>query len=480
MALKLPHIARNSAIYVVFNVLQRAINFFLLPLYTIYLTPEDYGITNVLISVSALLTFLFTLSLQSASARFHYKYIRDKQLCKKIWGSNYLFIIFSSFFWVLIVCLSYKYTLRYLIGDDIPFYPYALIGILNCAFSPIYLYFQTYLQTTQQAKFFVINNLAFFLCQLFLTIFMVVFLQWKALGVILSQLIVNTIFGIYAIIALRKHIIYSFSAKILKKSLRYSVPLIPHNLSGWLNGMLDRIFINKIINLASVGLYSIAFQFGSLINLITMGVNQAFTPFFFSNHTTEAGRNKILKVTDFGILCITVIGLIISLFSQEILVIMTDSKYHTIWPSIIILVAANLYDCIYKFHVAVLFLEKTKELSFISISCAILTCVLNYILISNIGYIGAAISFLIVQFMTSVVVTVYAKKLRPDIKYNTLLHFFEISMAMIISIIVIVISQDLPIIAKILLKSLSFFAIVFMIILLNRKSLSNLKQRKYE
>lgn len=88
LSIRIPSIAQNSAIYIVFNVLQRAINFFLLPLYTIYLTPEDYGTINVLTSTAALLTFLLTFSVQSASSRFHYKYKRSDSIIKTIWGSN--------------------------------------------------------------------------------------------------------------------------------------------------------------------------------------------------------------------------------------------------------------------------------------------------------------------------------------------------------------------------------------------------------
>lgn len=116
---KIPKIIQNSAIYIIFNVLQRAINFFLLPLYTVYLTPEDYGTINVLTSTAALLTFLLTFSVQSASSRFHYKYKRSDSIIKTIWGSNLIFIIINSLFWSILVIVGYNYSLKYLIGDEI-------------------------------------------------------------------------------------------------------------------------------------------------------------------------------------------------------------------------------------------------------------------------------------------------------------------------------------------------------------------------
>lgn len=470
----IPKIASNSVIYVVFNVLQKTLNFLLLPLYTIYLTPDDYGITNVLLSVSALLTILLTFSLQAASARFHYKYKED--VSNIIWGSNYLFIIINSLFWTVIACLFYDYSLIFLVGENIPFFPYALIGILNCCFSPIYLYFQTYLQTTQRANFYVINNTAFFIIQLLLTLYFVVVLHWQAFGVLLAQLIVNFVFAVYAVIALRKYITYSFSFKVLKKSLKYSFPLIPHNLSGWLNGMLDRVFINKIVNLASVGLYSVGYQVGGVINLITMGVNQAYVPFFFENHNNQYGKKKILLFTDLGILAILVIALFFIYFSQEVIYIMTDAQYHTVWPVIIVLVIGHMFDCIYKFYVAVLFLDNTKQLSFITITCALVTCALNVLLIKLIGYFGAALSFLLVQFITSVVVCVYAKRLRPDLRFNIRHHYFEVLFSIILAVLIVYLVQNCMLWIKLISKVMGLLTTIGILLLTNSNQIKEIRE----
>lgn len=426
MLFNFPKLLVNTFIYTFFNVIQKAISFFLLPLYTIYLTPDDYGIINVLTSSAALLTFLYTFSIQAASSRFHFKYSRNSVLVKKIWGANLSFIILNSLFWVIITICTYRYTLIYLVGDQVPFMPFVLICLLNCALSPVFYYYQIYLQTTQQAKRFAINNFLNFLLTVFLNIGLVVFLNMQALGVILSMFIVTFIFGCYAIVALRKEVCFNVSLKLIKRSLQYSVPLIPHSLSGWLNGMLDRIFINRLVNLASVGLYSISYQFGFVVNMLGFGINQAYNPWFFKQHDRPEGRKRISEVADVGIAVLAIIGFFLAFFSKEILVLMTAEKYHDIWQSVIILVYANLFDCLYYFYVAVLFLESTKLLSCISISFALVNCVVNYFLITHLGYIGASYSYLLVQFAKGIMVYWQAKRLRPDIKFHGAKHFGEL------------------------------------------------------
>lgn len=476
MKFRIPKLLQNSFIYTFFNITQKAIAFFLLPLYTIYLTPEDYGITNVLTTVTALLSYLYTFSIQSASARFHFKYSKDKNLTKKIWGANFIFTLINSFFWAIISFIFYKFTIIYLIGSEIPFYPYVVICLINCTLSPIFFYYQVYLQTTQQAKHYAINNLLYFLCTLFLTITFVVYLQMQALGVILSSCIVTVIFSIYACFSLRKQIIFNYSKKIISHSLKYSLPLIPHLLSGWLNGMLDRIFINRLIDLSSVGLYSISYQFGLIINMLAFGVNQAYSPWFFKMYDKPKGKTQIALASDLTIAGLSIIGFTMALFSKELIILMTDEKYHDVWYTTIILIYANLINSLYYFYVAVLFLQNTKRLSTITISCALINCLTNYFLILHFGYIGAAYSFLAVQSIKAIIIAYQSKKIQPDIIFNYKKHFSETLLPLIFILMYLYEVKELSVINFVqkLGIALLFFSLIFFL------NLKSIKQFIYE
>jgi len=149
---------------------------------------------------------------------------------------------------------------------------------------------------------------------------------------------------------------------------------------------------------------------------------------------------------------------------------MTDVKYHSAWPAIVILVYANLFDSIYYFYVSTLFLEKTKILSVISISCALLNCFLNILLISYYGYIGAAISLLNVQFIQSIIVYHLSKKYRPDIKFNAPKHYLQLIIPAIILtplLYILVVPIELSIIIKIVI----FMIICLIIFIINKNSL---------
>lgn len=469
--IKLPSILVNSSVYTILSVLQKAINFFLLPLYTIYLTPADYGIINVVIAVCSLLTFLLTFSLQGASSRFYYKYKDDEARIKAIWGTNFAFIILNSFIWLYLIIISRQWILDKIM-PGIEFYPIIFTSLIGLLFSPIYLYYQTYLQTTEKAFSFSLNGFLYFILNLSLTIILVVVYKQGAFGVILSLAITNLIFGIYSIIELIKRFGVIFKIQSLKESLAYSLPLLPHNLSGWINGMLDKLFINNLVGLTSVGLYGIGSQFGAIVNMLGLGVNQAYVPWFFKNSNSIEGKNKIRLFSNAGIAALSLITIGIICFSKEILLIMTTTKFHSAWPCIIVLCLANLLDCYYYFYVSVLFLEKTKLLAALTISISIFGALVNWFLIDRFGYMGAAFAFFAIQLIKSILILYFCVNSSTDIKFNWKLHYGELALLIIISGIVymsnILISSF---IIGLALKTIIIIATSFLLFMINKNTL---------
>ncbi len=109
------------------------------------------------------------------------------------------------------------------------------------------------------------------------------------LGIIISSFIVSMIFFIYSMITVLPHITLCINKEISVAAFKYSLPLIPHSVSGYLSVMLDRILLNKLIGIQQVGLYGVANQFGNILNLFTSSINQAFTP----SLCTKSWRKKM-------------------------------------------------------------------------------------------------------------------------------------------------------------------------------------------
>lgn len=165
------------------------------------LTPRDYGITGIVNSITTVLPLLFSLSLNAAVQRYYYKYKDDWDELKKIYGTIILFILLNSFLLGSILIIFQK-QLLYPFINGIEFYPYILFGVITIMVNPVYLIYQSFLQTIQDAKGYTINSILHFTLLVGLNVLFIVVFQWGAAGQLLSALITGAVFLIHSIYSL--------------------------------------------------------------------------------------------------------------------------------------------------------------------------------------------------------------------------------------------------------------------------------------
>lgn len=425
---------KNSAIYTFVLVLQNATSFFLLPLYTSYLSPTDYGITAVVSSIVGILTILFTLSLNGAANRYYFIYKNDNERLKKFWGSLFLITIINSLILGILFFVFRSILLEpFTIG--IEFFPYLFLGLVSVSFNPAFLFFQSCIQATQNGKQFAIQNFLFFLVNLILTIIFVTVTKYGAMGVLLARAITNIIFFIVTLILFLPKISLTVHKDDLIVGFKYSLPLIPHSLFGWTYSTIDRLLINKIRTTSDVGLYNIGAQFGLLMNILTDSINKAYAPWFFEQlEQSSDGKNKIVQVSSFLIMFYSFVALGLSLFSPELISIMTTASFHQSWVSVPFIAFSCVFGGIYYVVCNSLFVKKTYLVPLVTLISAIVSIVLNIILIPSLGIIGAGVSGLASQLMTSIIVLIVSMKVE-SIKYKWSKMYFSTFLCFCVALI---------------------------------------------
>jgi O-antigen/teichoic acid export membrane protein len=424
---------KNSAIYIIVSVLQKAISFFLLPVYTAFLTPEEFGVLNVILTISAFLSVLFLLSLQSAATRFHYDNLGDETGIKKIWGTLTTFAVANTVILGSLFLLLHRFLLDPF-AEGIDFFPFVFLGILNTVLSPLYVFFQSYLQAKQQGVSYGINMMANFILNLGLVILFVVGLKMGVLGILLANLITAAIFLIYVIIAFVPKILIKLDRSVLKSAFGYSMPLVPHSLSAWFTMMVDRILVNNIVGKAETGIYSVGYQFGNIVNVFTSAVNQAYVPWFFEKEKMGAqGNTLIINVAELLTVVYCFIAFGLALFSKEILSFMVTEKFRDAWKVIPLVSFAYVFNGLYFFFINILFINKTKLVPIVTLSSASISVLLNLILIPVYGGIGAGISCLVSIFFASVFSLILAIYNNKQIQFNWKKMFIIVFFFMIVS-----------------------------------------------
>lgn len=467
-------VIKNSGIYGVVSVLQKAIGFFLLPLYTAYLTTADYGTVSVVTSLTSFYSIFFTLSLDGAITRFYYDYKDDKEKLKEFWGSIYVFILVNSIIWGSALIIFHKFLLNPF-AKGINFMPYLLIGVITILLSPTYNIFQGSLQARQVGMKYGLNNLIYFVINLVLTILLVVNFKMKAVGVLTATLITNAIFFIYSFFDFLPDIKFKINFKYLKDSLKYSLPILPHSLSGWFLSMLDRIFLNNMKSTSVAGVYNIGFQFGNIINIFTTAVNQAYVPWFFENMKSgKEGRNKVVKFAENAVVIYCLCAICLSFFGKDVLKIMVSKDYTGGWMVIPFLSFAYVFNGIYYFFVNPLFYNKkgTKYIAVGTFAAAILNTILNYVLVPKFSMIGSSLASLLSMATASLLMLGISNKIE-NVHFKWLRMYAIAVVSFFISLINFV-NININYVLLFIIKLVIFTIIVFVIYIVYKDEIKKL------
>lgn len=405
---------KNTAIFTAFLFFQRIASFVLMPLYTRYLSPEEYGKIAVTMSLSSVLGIFYLLSLNAPTIRFYYDAPNDLNFIAKLWGQVLVILGLNILMLSSILYIGRNWLLTPVM-DEVPIWPFALFAVLISVTSSVYNLYQAFLQAQQKARSFATNNVLFFLVSTGSAIIMVVGFDLGAIGVLSATLLANVIFAIFALYRIIPRSSFSFDKAMTKNILTYSLPLVPHAISGWITGTMDRLFLVKYLDMAKVGIYNIAYQVSFFILAFSSSVNQAFVPWFYEQmrRGDEASMRKVSLVTEVGVFFYAGVGFIVSYWIEEILFFLVASPFHSAATFVPLLVSSAVFGGAYFFLCAPIFYTKsaTKKMPFLTFGGSMVNVIGNLVLIKYWGALGAAVTSLLGNAVITLLVANYSRKL---------------------------------------------------------------------
>ncbi|MBR4109273.1 MAG: oligosaccharide flippase family protein [Oscillospiraceae bacterium] len=387
----------NAVIYSCSGLLLKCVSFFLLPLYTIYLTTEDYGITSIVGTFNGTMCYVVSFSLFSAVTRFYVELKEDPEKLKRFYGTICTFVFLSGLTFGGLFTI-FRGALSKYVFSGLDFYPVILICIISLIFNCEYTIYDMILKSQQKAMKSSIISIVFFFISLALNILFIVVLQMGATGSLLATLISYVLYTAYFLteMSLQKTIHFCIDWGLLKDALKYSIPIMPHNLSTHLALLISKIMIGGTASLSGLGVYTVAAQFGNVADTIQGYVSRAYSPWLFENLHDREGyyKARIRKITN---LMSSVVGLFmlgIALFAQDYIVLFVDAAYIDAWRYVPLIVINYIIKIAYYFYVQILFYYKkaSKMLFIATVSGSLINIVLSYFMIPAWGVYGSIIA----------------------------------------------------------------------------------------
>ena len=269
------------------------IGFFLIPLYTAYLTPEDYGIVELASAFSAFAMIFMRLALPGSVARFYYEHKEGEEL------RNYMTTIYWSLMAISIGMAALIYVVAYFflhtLVPGLPLWPFVLIILITGVLNTNSEIQKRLVQARKQSRYSAMLSIATSLVGIASAVILVTIFNLGALGIVAASLVGGLVFFIQAQVYLRKDMGGQFSFKLLIPSFKYSLNILPSHLVTPFGNLLSRSLLSGYASLAAVGLYSLAMRFITPLYLISDAFNTAFVPIYFEARKKDdpAGYKKL-------------------------------------------------------------------------------------------------------------------------------------------------------------------------------------------
>uniref|UniRef100_A0A7V3J934 Polysaccharide biosynthesis protein C-terminal domain-containing protein n=1 Tax=candidate division CPR3 bacterium TaxID=2268181 RepID=A0A7V3J934_UNCC3 len=402
-------LVKNTFIYTLGNIIPQAVNFLLLPIYTRFLSPNDYGIVSSMTILITILAIVFTLCLERSIFRLYFDY-KDEQGKRDYLGTIVVSIIINS-----LICMLLIFAFRNIFGkifSAIPFYPFYVYAVLTCFFMVIGYPPMIVFQVKEKAGSFIALVLSKFFLMVLLNIWFVCFLRAGAAGQLQAGLLANLFFLPVNLYIVARVINFHFAFDILKNSLAFSLPMVPSLVTAWILDMSNQVFIAKYLSMADVGIYSLGLKMALVGLIVVSGFDSAYSPYFFrlANEDDQANSKVTLqKVNNKYAMMLLLLAFSIAFFSREAVILM-GPKYARSYVITRIVAFAYLFSGLGGLASRSILQEKRViENMFISIGSAALSIILNIMLIPRIGIYGAALSSLLTFIVGFVIQYQYSR-----------------------------------------------------------------------
>ncbi len=397
---------RQTAIYGLSNIFVKATGLILLPIYTHSLSLSDYGMLTIFELITQFFVGVISFGLPSSMLRLGSE-TDDQTLQNKIYFTALAMLLaFCGLFLLIFLPLNGIFSRAFFESAD--YTAYFTIIFISCSTEILGILPMQLLRLKEKAGWYMF----FFALKLAALIgFVWYFVSFRDMGVygaLLGVLSANCVLLIATFSFQFKNLVLKFDIESAKEMYRFGAPLIFTTISAILLTISDRMIIKIFGQLSDVGVYSMAYKFGSLSNLLIIGsFALGFLPIAFKKFH-EPGFNRFYsKMMTYFIGLTVLLTLVVSLFSKEgIKLLSADNPDY--WMAVILvpfIAYMFLFKGLYNYMTYVfLLIKRTKLQAYVTLAGVVVNIGLNFILIPYYGMYGAiaatGISYIGMALMT--------------------------------------------------------------------------------
>ncbi len=405
----LRRLATTGAAYTAASILSKLIAVALLPLYTRYLTPADYGAAEVMFAAVVSASIVIRLGTIEALLRFYYK---DGEDPARVVSTS-----FAALFWfstiAALIALPFAGSISEALLDR-PAPDLARIAIGGLWVATLHEYLLTLFRLEERARAFFAVTIANVLVAIALTVVLVVGRDEGARGLLLGSYVSGAVFVLGLIVVHRRRLSLWIDTALLRRMGRFGLPTMPAELSLYLLNFVDRIVIVRTVGLAEAGLYSLAVKFAQAVNVLVRGFQLAWPPLAYSIRDDDEARRAYAAVVTWFVAGCAFVVTGMWLFSRWIVRALAAPQFFDSYEAIGLIATGVTLYALYMVLVVILGRTGRTEFNFpATIAALVANLALNLVLVPPLGIVGAGLALVASYVVVVVLMYVFTQRLFP-------------------------------------------------------------------
>jgi O-antigen/teichoic acid export membrane protein len=410
---QIKRVSKEIVIYGIGNAAGSIVSFLLLPLYTKFLTPEDYGYLALFTVFQSVIETTAVFGLSSGLFRY---YCMAKDEAEQQ-------VVMNTCFWTqaLFICVLAAITFPFagnfsqiLLGSG-KFSRYISIVTATGLMSAFSGFIFSFMRAKRKPLIFAVTQIVKVTLLALTSIYFVAVLHWGYSGIITGNLLVFIAIALLLVLWYSRFVGFSFSIPYFKRIMVFISPIFVVNIFFLLLNLSDRFFLNHFLAPADVGLFSFGNKLGSIVMIgVITPFSIAIVPYALSIVKEDHFKKTFAKIIKYFFLVLVYLSLWIFLFSKEIVLLVSNPAYTRasgiIGPT---LLSSIFYGLYYNLSIAIDIVEKTYLATIIVITGAIVSIGLNYLTIPVLGMYGSALASCVSNAVLFLMVYYFCQKHYP-------------------------------------------------------------------
>lgn len=387
------YIIKNFIFLFVSQFASKALGFFLIPLYTSYLSAGEYGIYDILNSLLSLIFPVLLLDIWEGTTRFT---LENKDNANKILNINIVQIIYACTIVFVLLVINSCFSINKILKD------YSVLWFLLFFATVTNVSLISYARGLEKLSDIALASFVNSIVTMLLNIILIAKFKMGIVGLLISSIVgilVQDIILVFILDCPGTIKSFEIDKQLRRQMLKYSTPFVFNTISWWVVGLSDRFILTALCSLTDNGIYAISAKIPSILNIVVSIFSQSWSIAVIKEYNKDDFKKFYYRIYD--IMCFLMMCLCSMLIigAKIIAKLLFKNEYYIGWMHVpfltfsVVFIALSDYAGV-LFHAA----KKTKIFAMTSTIGAVINIALNFILIKYIGAIGASIATLFSYF----------------------------------------------------------------------------------